>query len=539
MQVMASVFSSQGGEKNVLTFGVYDAHQARTFTRGFWVATGLLTAICLYISRSTLMLDYLGALILILTCLIPCYLWAKRIALGLPFYPLFALMHIMFYGFPLITAHTLTFQYSEGQRFGAAMWISFSLFMGMLVWLYFVNKPQVPAKEVLTFELPRGRQYLLDFSVTLLFSSVVVVMIILNHRFFPGIRNSIPVGLISLIRNASGAVSFLCIFIGFLRIGLGQMGGILSIVFCSVFGIYIVDQMAGLILMSAALLCIPAIIGYALGSQKIPFVFVSAFIVVFSFLNLSKAEMRYLFWEQMNQAGERVALNQYDDLFAEWSRQSWSVATTGEATFYHPDVDSVPIVERASLMHIFLIPYTQSPQPFDYMWGESYTVIPKLLIPRVLYKDKPFAHEGQILLNIHYGLQDRQTALKTFLAWGLLPEAQGNFGMMGVTGICMLIGLLLGLLSRWTMSVPIISYRNLVGAVTLFSLVDTETVGSLLVTSLFQSLIIVTAFSLVFMRRLPNPAYALWLENRERRKETKSSDKIHDSGGAIRGHYVH
>ncbi len=515
-------------ENSVLSFGTYDPVQARAFTKGFWLGLGLLVAICLYISNSTIMLDYIGATLLIFSCLLPCYLWAKRIALGLPFYPLFALMHILFYAFPLITGHELTAQYSEGARFSAAFWISFAIISGTIVWLYFVNKPQIPARHVLAFQLPRGKKHLLDFCITLAFTGVVVVMIILNHRFFESIRNSVPVGFISLIRISSGAVSFLCIFIGFLRIGLGEMGLVLKIIFCSVFAIYIIDQMAGLILMSAALLCIPAIIGFALGSQKIPFLLISAFIVIFSFFNLSKAEMRYLFWEQTSQAGERVFVSQYDDLFAEWFNQSWSVFTTGEPTFYHPDVDSVSIVDRASLMHIYLIPATQSPQTFDYMWGQTYTVIPRLLIPRVLYPEKPFAHEGQVLLNIHYGLQDRQTALRTFLAWGLLPEANANYGPLGVVGICVLVGLLMGWLSQWTMNVPIISYRNLVGAVTLFTLVDTETVGSLLVTSLFQSLVIVTAFSMVFMKRTANPAYAIWLEKRERLRDFRDMSETRD-----------
>lgn len=519
---MASAFFAGDPENSVLNFGSRDLEQARTFTRGFWIGTAILAGICLFISRSPILLDYVGAIILIVSCLIPCYLWARRIALGLPLYPLFAMMHILFYSFPLITAHELTFQYSENERFSATMWISFSLLVGTVVWISLVSKPPKPIPWVLAFQLPRGRQYLLDLSLTVVFCSVVTVMILLNHQFFDSIGRTVPVGVISLIRISSGAVSFLCIFLGFLRIGLKEMGTVLRLIFCSVFLIAVIDQMAGLILMSAALLCIPALIGYALGSQKIPFFVFSVFITVFSFFNLSKAEMRYLFWEQARQSSERVAVSEYDDLFAEWYKQSWSVFTTGEPTFYHPDVESVTVLDRASLLHIFMIPYTQSPGTFDYMWGQSYAVIPKLLVPRVILPTKPFAHEGQVLLNIHYGLQDRQMALKTFLAWGLLPEAQANFGVMGVVGICALMGLVLGWLSVWTMNVPIISYRNLVGAVTLFALVDTETVGSLLVTSLFQSLVIVSLFSLVCMKKMRNPAYQSWVDEREAGVEVRA-----------------
>ncbi|MDX1972030.1 MAG: hypothetical protein SFY68_05805 [Candidatus Sumerlaeia bacterium] len=522
---------------DVLDFGTRDPRRMRQFSRGFWLFCLLLTGVVIYVSKSTSLSDYIGALILILACLTPAYLWTRQVALGLPFFPLLTLSHIMFYAIPLISAHPGTHYYSESERLGAALWLAFAILGGMIVWLQFVTKVPTPPKKLMQFQLPGGRQFLLDFGVTFLLLGILFVHLILNHGFLASWRMLLPFGIISLIRMASGAVAFLCIFLGFYRIGMGRMSLVLRLIFLGAFLGFVVDQVAGLILMSAALLCIPALFGYILAKRRIPFFTLVGVGALFAYLNISKGEVRYLFWSERDRSGDRVFISDYDELFLEWNRQSWSILTTGEATFYNPDVNSLSVVERASLMHIYLIPYTQSPTMVDFMWGGSYKVIPQLLVPRFLNPKKPFAHEGQVQLNIHYGLQDRETAQRTFLAWGLVPEAQANFGTSGVVGLFLALGLGLGWLTRWTMNVPILSYRSLVAAIFLLTMIDTETVASLFVTSTFQSLAIVSTFALVFMRSMENPEYRRLRANLDFRQDESPQRVEQPNSPAVNHNY--
>eukprot|EP01035_Chromulina_nebulosa_P057659 gene57658-79000_t len=78
--------------------------------------------------------------------------------------------------------------------------------------------------------------------------------------------------------------------------------------------------------------------------------------------------------------------------------------------------------------------------------GATYSIIPPLLVPRVIWPDKPRTHEGQIMLNVHFGRQDMNSTLRTYIAWGLLPEGYGNFGPIAGAVI---IGSCLGFFFAW------------------------------------------------------------------------------------------
>ncbi len=135
--------------------------------------------------------------------------------------------------------------------------------------------------------------------------------------------------------------------------------------------------------------------------------------------------------------------------------------------------------------------------------GSTYWIIPELLLPRILWPEKPRTHEGQVILNVHFGRQSRADSLVTYIAWGLLPEAYGNFGsLMG----SLLLGASLGVFFSWVESFtaykPLLSLEGMCAFALLVGLATSfEMVASVLVTSQFQSLVTIVIACSPFVRR--------------------------------------
>jgi hypothetical protein len=137
------------------------------------------------------------------------------------------------------------------------------------------------------------------------------------------------------------------------------------------------------------------------------------------------------------------------------------------------------------------------------LYGATYTLIPPLLLPRIIWPDKPRTHAGQILLNTYFGRQDLAATFKTYIAWGLLPEAYGNFGAIA-GGI--VLGVFLGFFCAWsenfTARKPILSAEGFVFFVIFLNMANSyEMVASLLITAIFQSIVPVMIACAPFVRR--------------------------------------
>ena len=134
--------------------------------------------------------------------------------------------------------------------------------------------------------------------------------------------------------------------------------------------------------------------------------------------------------------------------------------------------------------------------------GKTYALIPPLFIPRVFWPDKPRTHEGQVMLNLHFGRQATiEQTEQTYIAWGLLPEAVGNFGIVGgpifLGGI---LGWILGWLERVSLYKRIFSVEGLIliGTLLLFA-GSYEMVASVLLTATFQFLVAVMIGGLMLL----------------------------------------
>jgi len=105
----------------------------------------------------------------------------------------------------------------------------------------------------------------------------------------------------------------------------------------------------------------------------------------------------------------------------------------------------------------------------------------------VLWPDKPRSHEGQILLNVHFGRQDLNSTFTTYIAWGYFRSIW-KFGP--ITG-SLLLGVFLGVSFAWMENFLarklLVSTEGLIALSIFMNLMNSfEMVASVLVTSMFS-----------------------------------------------------
>ena len=135
--------------------------------------------------------------------------------------------------------------------------------------------------------------------------------------------------------------------------------------------------------------------------------------------------------------------------------------------------------------------------------GETYAVVWQALVPRLLWKGKPRSHIGQQTLNVHFGRQTLEQSFETYIAWGLLPEAVGNFG--GPAGPAV-IGLFLGACGGWveakTPGLPLFSPAAVLAGFLALSVTGASgMVASVFMSSFLQLVVVLGGALLPFTRR--------------------------------------
>jgi hypothetical protein len=225
--------------------------------------------------------------------------------------------------------------------------------------------------------------------------------------------------------------------------------------------------------------------------------------------------MRNRYWGSDDAPAIEITSTSLPTLYAEWAEASYNaILENGRTPSSRLDSTTAASNKNQTLLDridnlqnmLFVIDAEQVGRirPLN---GATYWLIPPLLIPRVLWPSKPRSHEGQILLNVHFGRQDFDSTFTTYIAWGLLPEAYGNFGP--IAG-CMALGLFLGALFAWIENLSarklVMSMEGFVSLGFIIGLLNSfEMVASVLVTSVFQSTMVIIAASFPFVQRTKAP----------------------------------
>lgn len=453
----------------------------------FWVTGCVVTAYFIYLSfdLDDPLVRILGAAPVMLTAMLPAYLWCARRVRGVPIFPLFALTYLWTYAIPLVSQHPAIVVYDDVAVLAAGLTVTGFLMLATLAWYSFTASSAPVLRTERVLKEREGRAFFF-------------AMIVSAGLFTMGVTGQwleLEAGVFSIVR----AMLFALATVGLLALsyqwGKGELPPAQRLVFAGAFVFYLLAQMSSLFLVSAIVAAGLVIVGYTTGRRHFPGVWVLVAVMMFGFLHVGKGAMREQYWGPAPQA---VQIWNYPGFFAEWFAHAIEeINTTGS------NAPAQPIYERVSLAHLLLKVQSETPESVPYLYGVTYAIIPSLLTPRILDPDKLAAHEGTTILNVHYGIQQREDTATTTIGWGLLNEAYANFGMLGVAGLGLLFGGMYGWVTRKTAGASVLALRSLVAMTFAALAVQAEFTAGVYFSALFQSLISVLAASVFLMDRQP------------------------------------
>ena len=196
--------------------------------------------------------------------------------------------------------------------------------------------------------------------------------------------------------------------------------------------------------------------------------------------------MRGKYWDKLSGYAQGATTFEVPGRMAEWFEAG--LTASGE------EAESPSVLNRASLLQMLFLAQRLTPAYIDYLGGESYAQVPAMLVPRFLWGSKLSSQSGMDLLNRRYGLISFEGPAESAISWGLIAEAWANFGYFGVLGVGAVVGLLCGLLARWTAGAAAVSRPTLLSIAAMLALINASDAASVIV-SLWQTFVaILVAF---------------------------------------------
>lgn len=429
--------------------------------------------------------------------------WRQFGRRGVPAFPVLVVLWNLLNSLPLLNGNA-TLEGVPNSTINACAW-TVALFLLTLAVGWIVGVQSSESRRSVWNIMPGGAATgtggALVLSLPLLALSIAYQMSLITGLFFHLIPGSMA-SLMSVFTAFSGAVVSLGAMLGGMAVARRRFDAgtaLFWVLFASLFFLFT----SGILLSGANALVIACAIGLGFGHKRIPWKFLVGTLLVVGFLNQGKFVMRERYWNE-DSGSARVGLAQLPQFYAEWAQASLDVL--GGNLFGGQTQPNVDLGEQHSIVDrldnfqnlTFIVGVLESGnvQP---LYGKTYSLIPALLIPRLLWPDKPRTHEGQILLNLNFGRQaTEEDTERTYVAWGLLPEAVGNFGCIwGAVLLGLFAGFGTGWLETWSGRKQLLSAEGLVATALLVQIgISYEMVASVFVTSTFQMMVAVIVVSL-------------------------------------------
>lgn len=442
-------------------------------------------------------------------------LWRNK-GIGLPLLPMMAIQHLMTYGLPIAIQHEDVFRYPPEMLLLAG--VEVFAFLSALALAWWAGMEVISPSPAVAYCLQGVDREGVGGLSRLGFGLVVGSTGFLILRSLGGadfIYSILPSGSGAIVAAATATTSACGFFLVAMIVGTGSAPLWQRIAFWLTLFLNCFISASSFLLSGAAVSLWSALIGLFWSTGRLPMRFLVITLAILSFLNIGKSTMRERYWNRDDDEGtvQSFQLADIPNHYAEWALVSYetilgvppeepATVTLRPAT----TKKGQSLLERFNnLQNLLFVIDAMREGGLPALGGRTYSLIPPLLLPRILWPDKPRTHEGQVILNTHFGRQDLEGTFQTYIAWGLLPEAYGNFG--AITG-AILLGVAMGFFFAWlenfTSAKPLLSAEGFLAFSLFLGLANSfEMVASVMVTSIFQSILLVALACAPFVRRKP------------------------------------
>ena len=453
--------------------------------RAFWAGIALLALVVAVTAHPQYIESVIGAVLISVAALVPAWLWVLRKVRGLPLFPVYAITHIWTYALPLLYEHPIVAMFPADSQMIGALSVTGFLLIGTACWYGIGKGAAKPVWRTLTLNHARADA---------LFMAVLAGGAIFNVAMLGGWLPLAP-GIQTILRAGVAALEALGCFVLSFRLGERELRAGTAMAFMILLPLLVLATLPSLVMITAMSFLAVALLGFTLGRRQFPWKTAGAVVCLFAFLHSGKSEMRDRYWHEQEVVA--VPLTEYPAFFQQWVAASAEKMFSGSTA---EEEEGQSLLERASLMQLLLYVQSMSPENLPFLYGETYRLIPSLLVPRIFNPQKPPSHEGTYILNIHYGLQTREAAERTTIGFGLLNESFANFGYLGMALLGAVMGGFYAAVARLARNVPILSLRSLFAILVASYSFQTEFAAGVYVTALFQSTMALLGLAVVFMR---------------------------------------
>lgn len=476
----------------------------------FLVGTGIITAFLLYGENR----GWLAFFLIAAGTLAALLIWRSR-GVGLPLLPTIAIQHLVAYGTPIVNDHQTLAAYPTEYLTAAGGEICLLLLVVSVSWWFGMEvfRPGTTTAYALRILDSSGDSARARLGVILVLGATIYETLD-SLQLIDALLESLPAGTSSLLTALANATTMAGYFLLAMHVGSGESGPLVRVLFWATLTLNLFLMSSSFLLSTSISMVAATLIGLFWSSGRIPWRFFALVAAFLSFLHLGKFEMRERYWaDEEGEMVEQTTLTDLPDRYTEWfdaSYRNLTGATDASNLFGPREEETASMLDRVNNMQNLLYAINAvDGQRVPTLDGATYALIPQLLIPRVLWPEKPRTHEGQIMLNVHFGRQTLSATYKTYVAWGLLPEAYGNFGgWWGAIVLGVSLGLIFAWLEKATVNKPVLSLEGLVTFAVFSGIaISFEMVSTVLVTSIFQTSIVISLASLPFVERtLSEPA---------------------------------
>jgi hypothetical protein len=414
--------------------------------------------------------DLIAYLCVAIPALVPLFLWMRAGALGMPVLPAISGLFFVYYAVPLLRSDIAL--YGSEELIGAAAMVGSFLVAASVASLPF---------------LQRARQQASMASRNVVSDNQIVRMV------YVGLAG----GILYHLALISGGLSWLGTSVGLVRsvvltltsiacylLGCARASGLLVgdrwVLAVAGLSVLILLALSNLLLVGGAMNGLAAVLGYVITAKRIPWIGLGFAFAILSVLHAGKLEMRRTYWMPQTQSVQQSSVFQIPGMMADWF-------TAGIVALGSGGQES-SVLERASLLHMLLLVQRATPGFIPHLGGQTYAMLPQILVPRFINPDKPESQAVLNFLSIRYGLQYVESTTSTTIGWGLVAEAYANFGYLAAIPVGLLFGALCGALMRLSARASPLSLPMFVTIASTLVLFNLELDLSYLIVTLAQTI---------------------------------------------------